>query len=487
MIWPFNNKRIPLIDSNSHFCYDTYHNYRSIITIKKNKGGYLYSIIKFYKNYRGIIKTMKKKLTIAIAGLGSRGHDAYAHAVKLFPDQLELTAIADINPERIAQTALEYHIPSNRCFSSAEQLLEQECLADILFLCTQDRQHVPQALPALKKGYHLLLEKPISPNLDECIQLLQTAQKYKRTVVVCHVLRYTPFYGKLKELIDSGIIGDIMTVQAIENVGYYHQAHSFVRGNWRREDETSPMILAKCCHDMDMLLWLTKKTCRAVSSFGALTHFKPDCAPKGAAKRCMDGCKVKETCPYDAEKIYITDPVRGIANGHTGWPVNILDIHPTVESITNAIKTGPYGRCVYHCDNNVVDHQVVNLDMTDGTTINFTMSGFTSENCRYTKIMGTLGDIVADMGKNQITVTRFGQEPETIDITKISSNLSGHGGGDMRMVQEFIEMLLQDNQPSSRLTSLDRSLESHFIALAAEESRTHGGRCIEIQNFYHQQ
>lgn len=426
---------------------------------------------------------MKKKITIAIAGLGSRGYDTYADIVQQFSDQLELTAIADIDPERVAQAASNYHIPENRCFSSAEQLLEEERLADVLFLCTQDRQHVPQAIPAIKKGYHLLLEKPISPNLEECLQLLHIAQQYQRHVVVCHVLRYTPLYGKLKELLDSGIIGEIMTVQAIENVGYFHQAHSFVRGNWRKEEETSPMILAKCCHDMDMLLWLTGKTCRAVSSFGALTHFRSDCAPKGAAKRCMDGCKAKADCPYDAEKIYITDPELGVANGHTGWPVNVLDLHPTIESIQKAIQIGPYGRCVYYCDNDVVDHQVVNLDMTDGTTINFTMCGFTSENCRHTKIMGTLGEITANTETKVITVTRFGQKPEVIDIKAISTDLSGHGGGDIRMIKEFMELLLKDGKPSNRLTSLERSLESHFIALAAEESRLHGGCCIEMQNF----
>lgn len=422
---------------------------------------------------------MGERVKVAIAGLGNRGKDAYAVCAKEYPDKMEIVAIADIDETKVMEVAKEYHIPPEMCFSSAEELIAQEKLADVLFLCTQDRQHVKQAIPALKKGYHMLLEKPISPILEECKEILRVAQELKRIVVVCHVLRYTPFYNTLKAVIDSGQIGDVISIQAIENVGYYHQAHSFVRGNWKDGEETSPMILQKCCHDMDILLWLSGKSCRAVSSFGGLNYFKAENAPEGAAERCLDGCTAKEFCPYDAEKIYMKDAKMGVENGYTGWPLNVLALKPDKESIRKAIEEGPYGRCVFFCDNNVVDHQVVNLEMTDGTTVNFTMCAFTSVNSRYTKVMGTLGDIVADMNTNLIKVTPFGKETEEIDVSKLAENFSGHGGGDIRMVGELLGVL-QGNGNANSLSSLERSMESHFIALAAEESRLSGGKVITI-------
>lgn len=425
---------------------------------------------------------MSKKLKIAIAGLGNRGKDSYAPAVKEYPDKMEITAIADIDPAKVAEVARLYGIPAERCFKSAEEMIAQEKLADAMFITTQDQQHVKQAIPAIQKGYDLLLEKPISPDLKECQELLAAAQKYGRRVVVCHVLRYTPFYTKLKELLDEGRIGEIVTIMAIENVGWYHQAHSFVRGNWADASKSSPMILQKCCHDMDLYLWLTGKTCASVSSFGGTYLFKKEKAPEGSTERCMDGCAVKSQCPFDAEKIYLDDDRIGIRQGHTGWPIDVLALHPTEESILHAIQTGPYGRCVYRCDNNVVDHQVVNLNMTDGTAMSFTMAGLTSTNSRYCKIMGSTGEIIADMSNNIITILPFGQPEETIDITRLADNLSGHGGGDIRLVKEFLELAGGEKELTNRITTIERSLESHYIALAAEESRLCGGKVIEIKH-----
>ena len=223
---------------------------------------------------------MGKKLTIALAGLGNRGKDAYAPVTKLFPEEMEIVAIADIDPAKVEEVAKNYNVAPEKCFSSAEELIAQDKLADVMFITTQDRQHVAQAIPALRKGYDLLLEKPISPDLDECREIVKVAKECDRKVVVCHVLRYTPFYTKLKEILDEGTIGDIVSVMAIENVGYWHQAHSFVRGNWSNSNETSPMILQKCCHDMDLYLWLTGKTCKSVSSFGSTYLFKEENAPE---------------------------------------------------------------------------------------------------------------------------------------------------------------------------------------------------------------
>lgn len=421
-----------------------------------------------------------KKLKVALAGLGSRGKDTYAKCANIFPDRMEIVAIADIDNNKVEEVAGLYNISKDMCFNSAEELLEQDKLADVIFITTQDKEHVGHAIPALKKGYHVLLEKPISPDLEECRKIVRVAKECNRRVVVCHVLRYTPFFTKIKEIIENDTIGDIVNIMAIENVGYWHQAHSFVRGNWRDSETTSPMILAKSCHDMDMYLWLTGKTCKSVSSFGSTFLFKKECAPEGATTRCMDGCKAKDSCPFDAEKIYLTNKKMGAINGNKGWPLNVLTLHPTVESVTEAIKTGPYGRCVYYCDNNVVDHQVVNLNMTDGSTIHLTMSGFTATGSRYAKFMGTKGEIVADMSENIIKVTRFGEDTEEIDISKLASDFSGHGGGDNRMVSEFLDLIINDKEPTSAITSVEHSVESHYCALAAEISRLNGGQIVEL-------
>lgn len=424
-----------------------------------------------------------KKIKVALAGLGSRGKDTYAPIAKELPEKMEIVAIADIDPAKVAEVAKEYNIPAEMCFHSAEELIAQEKLADVMFITTQDKQHVGHAIPALKKGYHLLLEKPISPDLNECREIVKVAAEYNRKVIVCHVLRYTPIYSKVKDLLDDGVVGDVVSVMSIENVGYWHQAHSFVRGNWRNSNTTSPMILQKCCHDMDLLLWLTGKTCKSVSSFGSTYLFREENAPEGAALRCMDGCKAKETCPYDAEKIYITNEKTGVAHGKTDWPLDVLALHPSMETITEAIKTGPYGRCVYHCDNNVVDHQVVNLNMTDGSTISHTMAAFTATGKRYAKFMGTKGELIADMDENVIKVTPFGEKTEVIDVTKLATDFSGHGGGDKRMVEEFLDMLINESGPTKRTTSVEQSVESHYCALAAEESRLKGGAVIDLDTY----
>lgn len=422
---------------------------------------------------------MQKPITVAIAGLGGRGKDTYAPMALSRPDLMKIVAIADIVPEKVADVAQTYGVPPEGCFASAEEMLAQPRLADVLFVCTQDRQHVGHAIPALEKGYHILMEKPVSPVLSECQRVLQAAKKAQRQVVVCHVLRYTPFFQKIKEMIDSGRIGRVVSVQSLENVVYWHQAHSFVRGNWRREEDTSPMILQKSCHDLDILLWLLGERCARVSSFGSLSYFREENAPAHSAARCRD-CQARESCPYDAYKIYLTDEETGVLHGHTGWPADIVCMHPTEAGIRAALEDGPYGRCVYRCDNDVVDHQVVNMELEHGQTIGFTMCAFTKTGGRTLKIMGTHGDIRADMHENFIDVEVYGGETEHIDVRTLAADLSGHAGGDIRMVEEFLEMLAAGGQPSGTLSTLEASIESHLAALAAEQSRKHGGAAVEI-------
>ncbi|MCI9421662.1 Gfo/Idh/MocA family oxidoreductase [Lachnospiraceae bacterium WCA-9-b2] len=433
---------------------------------------------------------MSKVTRVAIAGLGSRGKDFYAKSAKLHPDKMEIVAIADIDPEKVELVAKEYHVPKEACFLSAEEMLKQEKLADAMIIATQDRQHVGHATAALEKGYHLLLEKPVSPDLAECRELAKAAKRYDKKVVVCHVLRYTPIYQKVKELLDSGVIGEVVSIMAAENVGWFHQAHSFVRGNWANSEETSPMILQKCCHDMDLYPWLAGKTCESLTSYGDTYLFKKEKAPKGCAKRCLDGCGVREECPFDAEKIYLDNKVYGYRSGNRIWPLDVLvPSGPTEEQIMRAIQEGRFGQCVYHCNNNVVDHQVVNLRMTDGTTMSFTMCGFTPDISRYARFMGTKGELRVDMKEKaqdcEISIRKFASDMpvETIDVAALADDFSGHGGGDDRMVMEFIDMISGEKEESSYVTSLERSLESHYCALAAEYSRNHDGCPVKIKEF----
>lgn len=434
---------------------------------------------------------MGKCITVAIAGLGSRGRETYARVAKQIPEKMKIVAIADVDAEKVALTAEEYNIPKDKCFLSAEEMLNADKLADVMFIATQDRQHVKHAIPALQKGYHLLLEKPISPDLDECKELVKVAKECDRKVVVCHVLRYTPVYRKVKEILDKGTIGEVVSVTANENVGWWHQAHSFVRGNWRNSEQSSPMILQKCCHDMDLYLWLINKKCKSISSFGDTYLFKKEQAPEGCAGRCLDGCKAKGKCIFDAEEIYLKNSVLGYDEGNREWPLDVLvPGEMTREAVVKALKEGPYGRCVYYCDNNVVDHQIVNLRMTDDTTVSFTMCGFTAEMSRYSRFMGTKGELVVNMTgheveKNEIIIRMFGNTntEERIDIASLAEDFSGHGGGDHVMVEEFIDVLLGEKEESVYVTSLEQSIESHYCALAAEESRVCDGEVIDLEKY----
>lgn len=420
-----------------------------------------------------------KIVRIAIAGVGSRGKNAYGLELLNMKDRAKVVAVADIDPERLALAGDAHGVPDEMRFPSAEAMLAMPRLADAMLVCTQDRQHVPHAVAALKKGYDVMMEKPISPKLEDLQEITKVARENGRRVVVCHVLRYTPFFQTIKKTIDSGVLGEIVSIQALENVRYWHQAHSFVRGNWRREEDTSPMILAKCCHDLDYLVWLCGRKCERVSSYGSLMYFKESNAPEGAALRCTQGCKAKDGCPYDAEKIYLTNKDTGILCGNVEWPIDVLAENPTEEKIRHAIETGPYGRCVFHCDNDVVDHQIVNMQMEGGASLSLIMSAFTSIGGRTIKVMGTLGDLWGDMHENKIRIGVFGKEPQVIDLGKEEKDFAGHGGGDRLLMEQFVD-LLQGKEPDGTVTTLETSVESHLVALAAEKSRLENGESIEI-------
>ena len=398
-------------------------------------------------------------ITAVVLGAGSRG-SIYAGYAKEHPEELKIVAIAEPRPDRLNALADALNVSADNRFQSWTDLLRKPKMADCAFICTLDDDHTGPAIKAMELGYHILLEKPMSNTEDECRLIAQTARQTSRTLAVCHVLRYTPFYMTLKALIDAGRIGDVTTINQIENVGYWHQAHSFVRGNWRNSRQTSPMLLQKSCHDMDIILWLMGKNCLRVQSFGSLRHFTSDNAPDGAPERCLDGCPHSQTCPYYAPKLYM-DMER------TGWPIDVITTDFTLDGRRKALEEGPYGRCVYRCDNDVVDRQVVNLEFEDGAVATFTMTGLSADFSRQLKIFGTQGQITADMGTKEIVLHRFGEEKQNLSVD-MGVTTSGHGGGDDGIMGEFIKILRNGGQ--SR-TSAEVSLQSHLICFAAERSR----------------
>lgn len=408
------------------------------------------------------------KVSLLVIGAGNRGY-GYASVAGKRPDLFTIAGVADPNDSRRNQIKEEHGLDESACFRDWRDVLSLPRMADCALICTQDHMHFEPAMAAIEKGYHILLEKPISPDPQECLLLTEAAERKGVQVIVCHVLRYTPFYGKVKELIESGRIGEVVSMQHIECVAYYHQAHSFVRGNWSRKEDSSPMILAKCCHDMDLMQWLIGKKCMRVSSFGSLTHFTKENMPKGAPVYCIEGCPHGEECPYNAVKLYYDDK-------ENKWfrTTSTLLAEPTDEDVKKAITTGPYGRCVYQCDNNVVDHQVVNLEYEGGVTASFTMCAFTPKMGRISKIMGTKGELNANMdedGVMTIDVTEF--QTKTTEQFVIDNNLEGqkgHGGGDEGIMLSLYETL-NGVYSGNAVSTIRTSCENHMVAFAAEESR----------------
>ncbi|MFC7392075.1 Gfo/Idh/MocA family protein [Scopulibacillus cellulosilyticus] len=415
-----------------------------------------------------------KKLSAVLLGAGDRGAHAYGPYAISYPNELEFVAVADPNEERSYTFAQTHQIDKNNVYDSWTEVLDRPKLADIMVICTLDRMHFKPTIRALEKGYHVLLEKPMSPHPDECIKMAQAAEQNNRLLSIGHVLRYTPFWSSMKRVIDEGKIGEIVSIQLNENVGYLHMAHSFVRGNWNNSDVTSPMILQKSCHDMDILSWLIGKPCLRVSSFGSLKHFRKENAPEGSAPFCLDGCEVYNECPFYAPRFYLGEG--------KGWARKITD-DTSREGIIEALRTGPYGKCVYQSDNNVVDHQVVNLDFQGGATATFSMCGFTHNITRNIQVMGTKGEIRGYMETNSFTIYDFLTKEE--NEIRVHRPTSGHGGGDTELMRNFLHEV-RHFQGHQGLTSAHTSTESHMMAFAAEKSRLDEGKPINLLDYKEQ-
>jgi predicted dehydrogenase len=407
-----------------------------------------------------------KKLKAIVFGFGSRG-SKYAHFACQHPEQLEIVAVADPLRNRL-NTAKETHgLDESQLYTDWKEIAKLPKMADFVVISTQDQMHYEPALAMIEKGYDILLEKPMAPTPKECKEITEAAEKKGVKVIVGHVLRFTPFWKKLKAILDEGTIGDIVSVIHTEAVGNAHQSHSFVRGHWRNTAESTPMILAKSCHDTDIIQWLLGKECKQVQSFGSLTYFVKENRPDGAPDYCVKGCPAADTCFYNAVKLYYDDKENLWFRKAATRKVE----PPTDEEVWEAISTGPYGRCVFACDNDVVDHQVVNMEFEGGVTVTFTMNAF-NKGGRDIRIFGTAGELTADMDRGTIRIYSF-ETKETTEITMkaIAGTItSGHGGGDTGIMEDLVQYF-NDEEPSNSVCSLRTSYMNHLISFAAEEAR----------------
>ena len=405
-----------------------------------------------------------------LIGAGSRGmlyaRWAYEHGV-------EIVAVAEPRADRLAQAGRDLCISAEHLFFDADALFACGKLADTAVIASLDRAHFGHAMQAMELGYDLLLEKPISPSAWECVALERRALELKRKVTVCHVMRYHALIAAIREILDSGELGRVVNIKHTENVGNWHMAHSFVRGNWHSSAETAPIILAKSCHDMDLLLWFTRAHCTRIAAFGSLDYFRVENAPAGSAERCCD-CPAAEGCRFEAKKVYL--PTLG------SWPSDMVCLEQTETAMVDALRTSPYGRCVYRCDNDVCDHMSVAMEFDTGATATFTLNGHSDRMYRQYHIMCTDGEIEADDRTNTLTIRRFpanGAAPEQIEVRHIETSGIGHGGSDLVMMEDFFL------RGGAERSSITLSVESHLMALAAEESRL-TGRIVDLAEFKEQ-
>jgi predicted dehydrogenase len=403
---------------------------------------------------------MPKLVKIIIIGAGDRGF-AYADYAKKHPDLVSIVGVAEPRDHYRDKMAAEHNIPTESCFKCWREVLSRDKFSDGVIIATQDSLHAAPAIAFAEKGYHMLLEKPMAPNERDCKMIAEVVSKTGIIFGVCHVLRYTNYTKKLKAIIDSGRIGDVINIQHLEPVGYYHQAHSFVRGNWRRECDSTFMLLSKCSHDMDWIRYLMGCGCQSVSSFGSLCYFKPENRPPDAADRCLD-CSIEQTCAYSAKKIYL----KRVQEGSLKWPVNVITSELSEKGVVEALKTGPYGRCVWACDNDVVDNQVVNMLFEGGKTASLTMTAFCDVTHRKTRIFGTKGRIEGNVD----TIELYDFLSDETELIENDDTSGGHGGGDYYIMEHFAKALA-NNDPSSMLSGAQETLESHMMTFAAERAR----------------
>jgi predicted dehydrogenase len=409
----------------------------------------------------------KSPKDIAIIGLGARGQ-GFADLIGQNPYFGRLTAIAEPRDDVRRRIAEKFASPSDRVFASWEEFCARPKMCDGVVVATQDRLHAPVAIACLDKGYDLLLEKPMGVSLDECRAIEAAHRRSGRIAALYLPLRYHKAYRKLKEMVAAGAVGRVITVDHLEPIEIQHQAHSYVRGAWGNESRTSFLLMSNGCHDLDYMCYLIDRPVKRVSSFGSLTYFRREHAPAGSTDRCTDGCPLEPSCTYSALKIYL--------NG--GWKSVHAGVDPSapMEQKLAALHKSPMSRCVWKCDNDVVDHQVVNLEFADDITATFTLTAFSQRGGREIRVHGTLGEIRFNEG---------GIELRTFGDNNVSSIRIGHEVGadaDLCVMREWL-IALNTRDESRLVTSAQASLQSHTVVFAAERARREGRvvRLDEIQ------
>jgi len=407
-------------------------------------------------------------VTLAVVGAGSRGRQYASLAVE--SGRARVVAVAEPSAARRESAAREYGVPADAVFEDWAALAAAPRLADAVIIATQDRDHVGPAVALAEAGYHILLEKPIAPTEQESLAIVGAAERAGVQLAVCHVLRYTPLTRLVRGVLDSGRLGEVVSIQHLEPVGWWHFAHSYVRGNWRRADLATPMLLAKACHDVDWLQYVVGRPALRVSSFGGLFHFRPTQAPPGAATRCIE-CPVEDACAFSAVRLYrscLGDP------DQERWPLSTITDTLTLEGVDQALREGPYGRCVYHSDNDALDHQVVTIEYEGGVTASLTVAAFTPKADRKTRIMGTRGYLDTDGETIRVYDFRTATE-ETIDVGAgtDASAARGHAGGDSGLVDAFLASITEADPSLIKSGPID-SMASHRVVWAAERARREG-------------
>lgn len=432
-----------------------------------------------------------RPITAIIVGAGHRSF-VYSELAKTNPEMLKIVGVADPNPIRRKKAMDYFGFKEDMCFENAEELAKKGKLADTVINGTMDEQHLETAVPLLDAGYDMLLEKPFAPNEEEMRQIVNCAKKNNSKVMICHVLRYTPFYYAIKERIVNGEIGDIINIQTTEHVSYHHLSTSYIRGKWANSDKChTSMLLAKCCHDLDIIMWMMSETKpKQISSFGGKFQFKPENAPKEAGTICMKDCPLVDTCVYSTKRLYIDHPDR--------WAFYVWDAlegkkNVTIEDKIALMKSdNPYARCIYKCDNNVVDHQSVLINFESGATGTHNMVGGSAEPRREIHIIGTKGEIFGNFEESKFTVLKIDPSPdahnEECDVEEVDLRVTGdmvgayggHGGGDERLAADFVKFI-RGEKPSLACTSIFDSVAGHLSVYLADKSRENGGMPMDVK------
>lgn len=432
-----------------------------------------------------------RPITAIIVGAGHRSF-VYSELAKTNPEMLKIVGVADPNPIRRKKAMDYFGFKEDMCFENAEELAKKGKLADTVINGTMDEQHLETAVPLLDAGYDMLLEKPFAPNEEEMRQIVNCAKKNNSKVMICHVLRYTPFYYAIKERIVNGEIGDIINIQTTEHVSYHHLSTSYIRGKWANSDKChTSMLLAKCCHDLDIIMWMMSETKpKQISSFGGKFQFKPENAPKEAGTICMKDCPLVDTCVYSTKRLYIDHPDR--------WAFYVWDAlegkkNVTIEDKIALMKSdSPYARCIYKCDNNVVDHQSVLINFESGATGTHNMVGSSAEPRREIHIIGTKGEIFGNFEESKFTVLKIDPSPdahnEECDVEEVDLRVTGdmvgayggHGGGDERLAADFVKFI-RGEKPSLACTSIFDSVAGHLSVYLADKSRENGGMPMDVK------